>query len=99
MVYTVNTVEFEWDHKKDESNQRKHGIKFNDAVLVFYDFGHIKLLDTKHSIIEERFNIIGYSPKGVLFLVYVIKQMNRYRIISARKATKRERRIYEEKNK
>lgn len=87
---------FEWDDKKYKSNLKKHGVSFKDACFVFYDFNAVHFEDSKHSEKEVRFNVIGYTPKGLLFVVYVEHLKNgKYRMISARKASKKEKGIYE----
>ena len=98
MVYTTIVIKFDWNSAKSKINLKKHGVNFDDCILVFYDFNHIKMQDHKHSKIEDRYNIIGYAPNGLLFVVYVIRLSDVHRIISARKATKKEKSIYEEKN-
>jgi uncharacterized protein len=97
VVYTA-IVKFEWDNAKSKLNLKKHGISFEDSVFVFSDFSHIKMYDHKHSKIESRYNIIGFAPSGLLFVVYVVRINEVYRLISARKANKKEKFLYEEKN-
>lgn len=98
MVYTEN-ISFEWDEKKRSSNQKKHGVNFCDAILVFYDFRAVVEVDNKHSQNELRYRIIGYSPRGLLFVVFVKNSPHKMRLITARKCTKKEMRLYVEKNK
>ena len=86
-------MNFEWDDKKNEANLKKHKISFNEAVLVFYDpFAQIEE-STKAE--EQRLTIIGSIEKGVVFVVYIEKKGSSVRIISARKAKKKERKFYE----
>ena len=87
-------VQFEWDADKDALNLKKHGVDFRDAVHVFYDVNRIEWFDSAHSDEEERYNTIG-MVREVLFVVYT-ERRERTRIISARKATPRERRIYDD---
>ena len=82
-------VEFEWDHRKSEANRRKHGIEFLDAVVVFDDDRGITLLD--ESPAEERLLTFGMDAQGRVLGVSYTLRGNTIRIISARKATARER--------
>jgi uncharacterized protein len=84
-------AEFEWDPKKAEANRRKHGIEFLDAVIVFDDDRGISLLDENRT--EERYVTFGMDAQG---RVYALRG-NTIQIISARKATPRERAQYEDK--
>ena len=83
---------FEWDDEKNRSNYKKHGIRFESAVLVFEDEQRIDLYDEAHSEYEERFITIG-MVEDVLFVVYT-ERADRIRLISARIATEWERRLY-----
>ena len=84
--------EFEWDDEKNHSNMLKHGINFATAALVFRDEARIEIYDEAHSDEEDRYIVIGKVHK-VLFVVYT-ERNNITRIISARLATPKERRIY-----
>ena len=83
---------FEWDEEKNKLNQRKHGIDFETAMLVFNDLQRIEIYDMEHSASEDRYNTIG-MVHDVLFVVYTERKEN-IRLISARIATKTERSIY-----
>jgi hypothetical protein len=87
-------MKFDWDIKKENENQRKHKIPFLDACLIFADKYSLTLLDSKHSTTEERWITFGQTPKGKLLVVVHtyrnIKGKEVVRIISARKATKKE---------
>jgi uncharacterized protein len=88
-------VAFEWDPKKAEANRRKHGIEFLDAIIVFDDDRAITLVD-EHPM-EERYVTFGMDAQGhVLAVSYSVRRAT-IRIISARKATARERAQYEDK--
>ena len=91
-------MKFEWDENKNEINQRKHGISFDEVTSVFRDAFAIVFDDPDHSENEERFLIIGTSDKRDICLVsHCYRGQDQViRIISARKATKTERNIYEE---
>ncbi|QIA77692.1 BrnT family toxin [Rodentibacter caecimuris] len=81
---------FEWDKHKAEINERKHGINFNEAVSVFYDDDALLIPDPDHSFLEDRFLLLGRSEKSNVLVVVHCERDNNIRIISARKATKRE---------
>ena len=81
-------MEFEWDEEKNRANIRKHdGISFEMAVRVFLDENRIEKYDARHSIDEDRYNVIG-MVENLLFVVYTERNDDAIRIISARKATK-----------
>lgn len=85
-------VEFEWDEEKARINKIKHGISFEVAAFVFNDDHRIEYFDTKHSATENRYITIGLV-EDVLVVVYTFRDP-KYRIISARVATKKEREWY-----
>jgi uncharacterized DUF497 family protein len=97
MVYTV-IIDFAWDAKKDKTNTVKHGISFAVAITAFDDPFQLRALDLKHSSPgEKRQWLIGEADIGVLVIIFTIRQPgNVFRIISARKANRRERRQYEQ---
>lgn len=85
---------YEWDEEKAASNLRKHGIDFADAALVLEDKLAliVRDLSAEH---EERFVALGQDPQGRLLVVVYTWRGERARLISARKATGKERRQYE----
>jgi uncharacterized protein len=87
---------FEWDDHKNASNKRKHGVSFEDAQTVFFDEKAIEFNDPDHSIQEERFILLGLSQKlKVLVVCHCYRSdESKIRIISARKATKKEKGVY-----
>ena len=87
-------MEYEWDPKKAELNRRKHGVDFADAVLTLED-GQALTIPDPFSDEEERFISIGADPSGSLLVVFHTWRGDRIRLISARRATSRERRHYE----
>jgi uncharacterized protein len=89
-------MRFEWDNNKAESNFRKHGVTFEEAVTVFADPYLLFTEDSKHSEGEEREWAIGEAENGSMIVVVFTMRGEKLRIISARKATKRERRRYEQ---
>ena len=89
-------IAFEWDRRKDSANQRKHGVGFTEASTVFDDLLSITIPDPDHAVDEDRFAIIGMSGNRRLLVVVHTVRGERIRLISARSATKHERRNYEE---
>ncbi|EGR4184867.1 hypothetical protein VCSRO158_3492 [Vibrio cholerae] len=89
---------FEWDPNKAETNRRKHGVTFEEAQSVFYDEFARLIPDPDSSIGEERFIIMGLSEQyNTLVVCHCYRgQDEQIRIISARKAEKRERKQYED---
>ena len=90
--YQVNGLVVEWDENKNEVNKKKHGISFESAALVFADEHYLELYDDEHNTEEDRYIAIGVVD-DVLFVVHTMRNEN-VRMISARLATKRERRFY-----
>lgn len=88
-------MQFDWDKNKAESNFKKHGISFDDAVTVFADPYLLFTEDYQHSIGEEREWAIGETENGLIIVVIFTVRQEVFRIISARKATKKERKQYE----
>ncbi len=92
-------IKFEWDNTKALKNHRKHGLEFKEAISIFSDPFEITISDSDHSIGEYRFLSIGKSNQDNLLVVsYTEPEENNIRIISARLATKNERKYYEQKN-
>lgn len=88
---------FEWDEEKAIANQRKHRVSFEEARTVFGDPLSITLSDPEHSDEEHRYIDIGRSSQGrILVVVYTERRSKMIRLISSRRATQWERRIYEE---
>lgn len=95
----MRTLRFEWDETKNRRNRQKHGIWFEEAQSVFDD-PHARLFfDDVHSEKEDRFLLLGISHAGrPLVVVHCLRQAQAVvRIISARKATHREAKTYEER--
>jgi uncharacterized protein len=88
-------VEYAWDPKKAERNLRKHGVEFVDAVIVFDDDRAITLPDEHPG--EERYLTVGMDAHGGVLAISYALHGSTIRIISARKATSRERAQYEDK--
>jgi len=89
-------MEFEWDQNKDEINQKKHGVTFNEASTVFGDSLALTFHDPEHSEDEERLLTFGVSIFNKLLIVSHTERDHKMRIISAREMEKSERKIYEE---
>jgi len=87
---------FEWDEAKDLANQKKHGINFDEAKTVFGDPRSITITNEAHSDEEDRFIDIGMSARGRLIVVSYTEREPNIRIISCRKATKAERKNYDQ---
>ena len=83
-------MHFEWDEEKADKNLQKHGISFDEAVTCFYDPTQIAFYDPDHSESEYREILIGHSNNGRLLLVVYTLREDAIRVISARKATKKE---------
>ena len=92
MKANIEDILVEWDDDKNKTNIRKHGISFETAALVFADDNRIEYYDEIHSIDEDRYIVLG-CVHGVLFVVYTMRG-EAARLISARIATSKERRIY-----
>jgi len=90
------SLEFEWDENKARSNLRKHRISFEEAETAFVDPLSLTLYDDEHSVDEDRYVLIGESDRKRLLVVAFTERRDRFRIISARVANRREREQYEE---
>ncbi len=88
---------FEWDPEKAAANERKHGVSFEEAATVFRDRLALIMGDPDHSDEEDRFLLLGASDRGRLILVSHTDRGRRIRIISARRASRSERRNYAER--
>lgn len=89
-------LDFEWDPNKDASNREKHGISFVEASSAFFDPLSSTIPDTRNSEDEERYLLIGLTSSGRLVVVTHTDRGEALRLISARLATRRERRSYEQ---
>ncbi len=92
----MEELRFEWDENKNKINQEKHNVSFEEAKSVFYDEEALIIHDPEHSLQEDRFIILGMSIKANLLLVCHCYRESEsvIRIISARKATKKEEKAY-----
>jgi uncharacterized DUF497 family protein len=89
-------MKFEWDTAKAASNVRKHGVSFDEAGSVFLDQLAVSGPDPDHSVGESRYITFGMSSLGRLLAVSHTYRPGAIRIISARRVTRAERKIYEE---
>ncbi|MEK6691666.1 MAG: BrnT family toxin [Nitrospirota bacterium] len=92
----MNNIRFSWDHQKNKRNQKKHGVSFEEAQSVFFDENALEFFDPDHSEQEDRFLMLGISYRyRILVVNYCFrKDDTEIRIISARKAAKKEQRMY-----
>ena len=93
----MSDLSFEWDEKKNNSNQKKHGVSFDEARSVFFDESAIEFFDRKDSRSEDRFLMLSMSSSlRILLVCHCLRDSESViRIISARKATKTEQIEYE----
>ncbi len=90
------SLRFTWDPAKAAANLRKHGVSFIEASTAFADSLSATIPDPDHSVGEERFVLMGLSDRGRLLVVAHVERGDLIRIISARLASRRERKTYEE---
>lgn len=91
-------MNIEWNQKKADTNLGKHGVAFEDAVLIFYDAGRIELHDSRENYDEDRWATIGLVYPAVLYVVYTVRDGDTIRLISARKANGHEQKQYRQAN-
>ncbi len=90
-------LEFEWDPKKNSANIKKHGVSFEEAKTAFTDQFARLIVDPDHSESEDRFILLGTSIQSRLLVIcHCIRTSDSIRLISARKADKQERNLYED---
>ncbi len=94
----MSELHFEWDEAKNHANQRKHGISFEEAQTVFFDEDALEFYDVDHDKTEDRILMLGQSFRfRTLMTCHCYREPEDIiRIISARKATAKERKIYQE---
>ncbi len=102
-MYTIHMaqIRFSWDEGKNRANQRKHGVSFGEAQTVFFDENALEFHDPDHSIKEDRFLMPGMSFRlRILLVCHCLRESGELiRIISARKATRKERERYVKRGK
>ncbi len=91
-------MRFDWDSSKAKSNKMRHGVTFEEALTAFDDPFALIERDHEHSTPEEiREAIIGEATPGILVVIFTIREYGQvFRIISARRANRKERKLYEE---
>lgn len=89
-------LDFEWDEQKALTNKKKHGVSFEEAATVFGDPLALTIPDPEHSEDEEHFVTMGTSAARRLLVVVAVDRDDKTRIISARPASRRERKDYAE---
>ena len=89
-------MRYEWDDGKAKTNLRKHHVSFEEAVTVFGDWRSLTISDPEHSATEDRFLILGMSSRNRVLVVSHVERGDNIRIISARRATAREQRTYDQ---
>ena len=92
----MKPLRFSRDDRKNKTNQKKHGISFEEAQTVFFDENAIEFFDPDHSESEDRFLMLGLSYRlRILVVCYCLREGDsEIRIISARKATRKEQKVY-----
>ena len=91
-------TDFEWNPDKAATNLKKHGISFEEATTSFFDILSVTISDPLHSEVEKRAVLIGQSSSGRLLVTVHADRGSRIRLISARRATRKERKDYEKAN-
>jgi uncharacterized DUF497 family protein len=85
-------VRFEWDPAKERANRTKHGLSFQDACeLLASDTDYLEIYDEAHSQEEDRFIAVGMIRTVLIVVVYTVREDEVIRILSARRATRKER--------
>jgi uncharacterized DUF497 family protein len=87
-------MRFQWDPKKNMANLKKHGVRFEEAMDIFLDASRVTKYDVMHSQYEDRWNVVGCARVRTLFVTVVEITDDIIRIISARKATTKEKEEY-----
>ena len=92
----MKPIQFQWDEKKSKANKKKHGVSFEEAQTIFFDENAIEFFDPAHSGKEDRFLMLGISSRlRILVVAHCYRsRQGIIRIISARKATKKECNVY-----
>ncbi len=92
----MKPLRFSWDNRKNKTNLKKHGISFDEAQTVFFDENAVEFFDPDHSENENRFIMLGLSYRlRILVVCHCLRENDtEIRIISARKATKKEQKVY-----
>ena len=89
-------LSFEWDPAKAASNLAKHGVSFESAATAFGDPRALTIPDPAHSQMESRFILLGQTSHALIVVVVHVQRGDRIRLISARRASRKERKMYAE---
>lgn len=92
----MKPLSFLWDDRKSKTNKNKHDVSFEEAQTVFFDENSIEYYDPDHSLDEDRFLMLGlsYQLRVLVVSYYIRKKGTEIRLISSRKATKKEQKVY-----
>ncbi len=92
----MDRIKFSWDDQKGADNKKKHKVSFEEALTIFYDSNAVEFYDPEHSESEDRFLMLGLGWRlRILVVSYcLLGNGSEIRIISARRATKKERGVY-----
>lgn len=94
----MRDLRFEWDDRKAAANRRKHGVTFEEARTVFFDENALLIADPDHAETDDRFVLLGLSSAlRALVVCHCYRHATTIRIISARKANRKEREQYEQR--
>lgn len=93
--YSIHGIRFEWDTAKAVANRRKHGVEFEQACEVFFD-PFLRVLDARREGEEAREAVLGLTQDWRLLYVVFVEREEVFRIVSARRAIRVERRLYED---
>ncbi|MDR2838292.1 MAG: BrnT family toxin [Azonexus sp.] len=91
-------LKIEWGAAKAALNLKDHGVSFDDATLVFYDYGRVETYDGREDYGEDRWVTVGFTGARLLSVAYTIRNEETIRLISARKADANEQRRYRQAN-
>lgn len=91
-------LKFEWDARKTRANLVKHGVSFEEAATVFGDSRSLTIPDPAHSVTEARSITLGRTDAGRMLVVVHTERGDQLRLISARPASRAERKTYEDKH-
>lgn len=93
--YSIQDIRFEWDAKKAAANRAKHGVELEQACTTFFD-PFLRVVEVGSESGEPREAIVGLTPEWQLLYVVYVERGDTFRIISARRATRAERKTYED---
>ncbi len=94
----MNPVRYEWDVRKDEENRRKHGLRLRDGIPALADPNRLESVDDRFVYGEERITTLGFAGSRLLLVVHTRRGSDAVRIISVRRATRREQSAYRDRD-